>query len=160
MAQTGRKPLPTNIHKLQGNRSKLPKESLETSFLPETEIPPCPMHLGAAAKKEWKRITPKLKDLGVISQIDMAALAAYCNAYGRWVDSEKILKSMGSSGLIHETDTGYQQMSVYLQISNRAVEQMFKFLTEFGMSPSSRTRIKPSKSAGEKIDKNGPDRFF
>ena len=160
MAQTGRKPLPTNIHKLQGNRSKLPKESLEDSFLPEIEIPQCPAHLSAAAKKEWKRITPKLKDLGVISQIDMAALAAYCNAYGRWVDSEKKIKSLGSSGLVSETLSGSLQPSVYLQISNRAVEQMFKFLTEFGMSPSSRTRIKPSKNAGEKIDKNGPDRFF
>ena len=33
------------------------------------------------------------------------------------------------------------QQSPYMQISNKKMEQMLKFLVEFGMTPSSRARV-------------------
>jgi hypothetical protein len=50
----------------------------------------------------------------------------YCQAYGRWHDSERKIRELnkadpkGEAGLIGITPSGYQQMSVWLQISNRA----------------------------------------
>lgn len=98
----------------------------------------------AQAKKEWKRISPQLEKLGLITAMDMAALAAYCQAYARWATTEAKLKELGDEGLIETTKSGYQQISVLLQISNRASEQMHKYMTEFGMSPSSRSRVTTS----------------
>ncbi len=55
--------------------------------------------------------------------------------------AEKRLKKEGEDALIDVTPSKYQQISVWLQISNRAVEQMHKFLAEFGMTPSARNRV-------------------
>ncbi|MDB2704902.1 phage terminase small subunit P27 family, partial [Pseudomonadota bacterium] len=90
------------------------------------------------------RIAPQLEKLGLITELDMAALAAYCQAYARWAGAESKLKKQGEDALITETPSGYQQMSVLYQISNKAAEQMHKFMSEFGMTPSTRTRVTAS----------------
>lgn len=53
-----------------------------------------PRFLGKAASKEWKRITPLLIDLGLLSGLDLAALAMYCQAYGRLVELETAFDKM------------------------------------------------------------------
>jgi len=160
----GRKALPNNIHILTGNRSKKPAHEFKDSVVPDVEIPGCPSHLLPEAKKEWKRITPELEKMRIISKMDRAALAVYCQAYARWVQAEVKLKSMGDKGLVDMTPSGYQQISVWLQVSNRAVEQMHKFLCEFGMSPSSRSKVTASQSLNMDIfddaKPSGPAKFF
>lgn len=164
MGQRGPRPLPNNIHILRGNPSKIPAHKLNDSLSPEIEIPNCPSHLLPDAKKEWKRIAPQLELLGIISQMDRSALAVYCQSYARWKQAEEKIKELGESGLIDETPSGYKQISVWLQVSNRAVEQMHKFMCEFGMSPSSRSRVTPSSPQTDIFghDENGrsPSRFF
>jgi len=160
MATPGRKNIPSNIHILRGNPSKKPAHELADSVLPAIAIPKCPSHLLPAAKAEWKRITPELESLGLISELDMAALSAYCQSYARWVNAESKLKKLGEDGLITETPSGYQQMSVLLQISNRALDQMHKFMTEFGMSPSSRTRVTASPQLELFDDKEDPKKKY
>lgn len=150
MGQRGPKPLPANVHMLRGNPSKLPLSQLMDEVRPPVEIPTCPRHLLPAARREWARISKELRMLGLVSQIDRAALAVYCQAYARWAQAEAKIAEMngadekGEAGLIGYTPSGYQQMSVWLQISNRAVEQMHKALCEFGMTPSARSRVTPS----------------
>ena len=161
MAKTGRKPLPSNVHRLHGNRSKLPDHKLNDEIAINVVIPACPAHLLPDAKKEWKRVAPILEQLRIVSDLDRSALAVYCQAYARWVQAEKKVKDLGDSGLVDETPSGYKQIGVWLQISNRAVEQMHKFMGEFGMSPSSRTRVTPSPQTDLFAnDDNGPGKFF
>jgi P27 family predicted phage terminase small subunit len=114
------------------------------------------------AKKEWRRISPQLEKLGLITQMDRAALAVYCQAYARWADTEAKIKKLGDDGLIEETPSGYKQISVLLQISNRAAEQMHKFMAEFGMSPSSRSRVTPSPQMElfNKDNQSGAKKYF
>ena len=140
----GPPPKPTHLHLINGNPSKKPRHQLTDQVTPEISIPKSPTHLLPLAKKEWARIAPQLETIGLITEMDMAALAVYCQAYARWASAESKLKKMGGDGLIEETPSGYKQMSVLLQISNRAVEQMHKFMGEFGMSPSSRSRVTAS----------------
>jgi len=144
MGQRGPKALPTNVHLLKGNPSKLSKSQLTDAVRPDVEIPKPGKHLMPDALKEWKRITVELEKLGLISKIDKAALEVYCQAYARWVRAELKMKEFGEAGEISETPNGFQQMSAWLTISNRAVDQMKAFLTEFGMSPSSRGRVTTS----------------
>lgn len=162
MGQRGPKPLPANVHMLRGNPSKLPAEKLRNEVRPDIEIPTCPKHLSTTARTEWRRITVELEKLGLISQIDRAALAVYCQAYGRWVQAENKLKELGEDGIVDETPSGYKQIGVWLQVSNRAVEQMHKFQAEFGMTPSARSRVTPSNPQGELFpdESKGPGRFF
>ena len=50
----------------------------------------------------------------------------------------------GDKGRIWDTPSGYKQISVPMQIRNRALEMMAKFLAEFGMSPAARSRVTAS----------------
>lgn len=146
----GRRKLPNNVHIIRGNPSKKPLGELLGGVHPFVEIPNCPAHLEAEAKKEYKRVSVELEKLGLISKIDRAALSAYCAAWAEVVHCEKKITELnnadikGEAGLVGYTPNGYQQMSVWVQIRNRAYERMGKFMTEFGMSPSSRTKATPS----------------
>lgn len=150
MGQRGPKKLPSNVHRLRGNPSKLGAGELLDEVRPPVEIPSCPNHLLPDARKEWRRITPLLEQLGLIAKIDLAALAVYCQSYGRWRQAELKIRELNEQspltmpGLVGKTPSGYEQVSVWLQISNRSVETMHKFLCEFGMSPSARSRVTPS----------------
>lgn len=150
MGKRGPKPLPANVHQLRGNPSKLPAARFSDGVQPPVEIPNCPPHLQPDAKKEWKRIAIELEALGLITKIDRAALAAYCSAWAEMVFCEQKISELngndpsGVAGLVTVTPSGYSQMSVWTQIRNRAADRMMKFGAEFGMSPSSRSRVTPS----------------
>ena len=82
MGQRGPMPKPAALRLLEGNAGKRPL-NLTDGINPKIEIPAPPKHLGREARKEWKRITPLLEDLGLISGLDRTALALYCQAAGR-----------------------------------------------------------------------------
>jgi len=154
---SGPAPKPTKLKKLEGNPGKRPLNQSEPQ--PEVEKPSCPDWLCYEAKVEWKRIVPKLMALGLLTRVDRAALAAYCQAYGRWAKAEKALKAIedkfenvnAGSGMCYQTSNGNWVMQPLVSVANKALEQMHKFLVEFGMTPASRTRIivKPSESEDE-----------
>src|SRR5215210_3578103 len=100
-----------------------------------------------AAKAEWKRIVHELYDLGVISRLDRAALAGYCQAYARWIEAERKLQETPP---ILKMPSGYIQTNPWLTIATKQMELMQRFAAELGMTPSSRSRatIRRSPSAG------------
>ena len=57
---------------------------------------------------------------------------------------EKAAKASGGSGLFVKTPNGFPVQSPWLSTSNKAMELCCKFLAEFGMTPSARTRVNPS----------------
>lgn len=140
-AKRGPKPLPGNVHLINGNPSKKRLGALIDGAQVPVEVPDPPSHLSDEALCEWRRISVELEKLGVIAKVDRAALGVYCQAYGRWAQAEKKLGELGDDGIVEKTPSGYKQIGVWLQVSNRAVEQMHKFLAEFGMTPSSRSRV-------------------
>ncbi len=85
--------------------------------------------------------------LGIVSQLDRAALAAYCQAYGRWVEAERQLKETPT---LIRLPSGYIQPSPWLGIANKQLELMHKFLGELGLSPVSRSRVSKLPSLGPK----------
>jgi len=133
----GRKPKPTAVKKLEGNPGKRALNKKEPKA--ESSVPSCPEHLKGEARQEWTRITKELHKLGLLTQVDRAALASYCTAYGHWVDAEKHLEEEDA---VIITDKGNMVQNPYMQISKRSMDQMVKFAAEFGMTPSSRSRVK------------------
>ncbi len=108
-----------------------------------------PEHLSEEAEREWQRISGELESLGLLSRVDRAALAGYCQAWARWVEAEQQLKRFG---VIVKAPSGFPVQSPFLAIANKALEQMRQFLTEFGMTPASRTRIHAEPRAGKPTD--------
>lgn len=79
-----------------------------------------------------------LFDAGLLTSADRAALAAYCQAYGRWVKAETELTKHGSVTL---TIHGTLKQSPYVVVARDAMEELRKFAIEFGMTPSSRSKV-------------------
>ena len=121
MATRGRKPTPTAIKELEGNPGKRPMNSAEPK--PEKKAPPCPKWLEPEAKKEWRRLSKQLEQIGVLTEVDQAAFASYCQAYARWKEAEEFITQHGT---IVKTPSGYWQQvpqvsiaQTYLKIMNR-----------------------------------------
>jgi P27 family predicted phage terminase small subunit len=121
---------------LKGNPTKKPLPENEPIF--EEKMPSCPGHLDKVGKKEWKRILKLLKSAGVVTAADTATVAAYCECYSRWIDASTRLST---TGLVVRTPNGFPVQSPYLNIVNRALDQMKAFAVELGITPSSRTKV-------------------
>jgi P27 family predicted phage terminase small subunit len=133
-----------------GNRGRRPLNENEPKF--ENALPIVPEHLSDEAKVEWGRIANELHEAGMLTRLDRAGLAAYCQAYADWVDAERNLKAYGK---VLKYPSGPQQ-SPYLAMRNKALELMLKFGAEFGMTPSSRSRVSVPADAG----KNDPAKKY
>ncbi len=138
----GRKPKPTKLKLLTGHGHH-PLNKKEP--IPEEGHLYCPQHLSKEARKEWRRIVPILYQMQIARKPDQAAIAAYCQTYGRWVQVERKLKQLGEDGLILTTIKGNFLQSPLVSIANRSMELMLKFMIEFGLTPSSRSRIVSNK---------------
>jgi len=143
---------------LEGNAGKRPLD-LSAGVNPTIAVPDAPRHLGRSARKEWKRITPLLADLGLISHLDRAALALYCQSAGRLDELETAFNAKvqalvdGGAADYPEavyqvshsvTPSGYAQQSVLMQLIVRNREQVHRYLMHFGLSPAARGRVQPS----------------
>lgn len=138
----GRAPKPTSLKLIQGNPGRRPIEKGEAA--PDVAAPDCPGHLNPDAKEEWDRIMPLLLRHRLVTEIDTASLALYCQSFGRWIEAERKIAKMrdkDGDGLLVKAPSGYPIQNPYLSIANRAMEDCYKYLQQFGLSPSARTRV-------------------
>lgn len=132
----GRKPAPTALRRRNGNPGKRGYNHAEP--VPPEGLPDCPPHLAAVAQDEWARIAGVLYDMGVLTVVDRAALAAYCQAWARWVEAEEKLKE---TPVMLRTPSGYVQQSPWLSVANKQLELMGRYMAELGITPASRSRV-------------------
>lgn len=127
---------PSAWRRAEGNRGKRAWNHHEPQ--PPKDLPDCPTHLSDEARAEWYRLVDVLQEMGVVTVIDRAVLAAYSQAYGRWVEAEEKLRE---TPLLIKTPSGYIQQSPWLNIANRQMELMGRYMAEIGLTPASRSRI-------------------
>ena len=147
MATRGRKPTPTAIKELEGNPGKRPLNEQEPK--PLKKAPPCPKWLEPEAKKEWRRLAKQMESIGILTDVDMAAFASYCQAYARWKEAEEFITQHGT---IVKTPSGYWQQVPQVSIAQTYNKIMTKIATEFGLTPSSRSRIIAGDGGNESVD--------
>lgn len=155
----GRKPKPTALRLVGGNAGKRPIPKKEAIIALSEPTPPA--FLCDDAKVEWGRVCSVLYSSGLMTELDRAALAAYCAAYGRWAQAERAINRMASkdelnSALMIKTSNGNAIQNPLVGIANKAKSDMVRYAAEFGMTPSARSRVNSTKN-----DKEDPsDRFF
>lgn len=141
----GRKTKPTNLKRLEGNPGK--RRLPENEPQPDPTAPRCPHWLLPEAKREWHRVAPELERLGLLTMIDRAALAGYCQAWARWRQCEEFLKRHGvtyeSPRYDRQGDEVGSMVRPYpeVAIARHMMVEIRAFCTEFGLTPSSRGRI-------------------
>jgi P27 family predicted phage terminase small subunit len=105
---------------------------------PEVAIPECPIELGPLARREWDRLAAELATLRILTNLNRAALVAYCGAYAMWAEATEAIQKYGT---MVKAPSGYPQQSPYVAIVNRQAEIMIRIASEFGFTPASRGRI-------------------
>ena len=148
MATRGRKPKPTALKLLEGNPGKRQLNMNEPRFA--QKIPPkCPDWLEEEAQAEWNRLSKTLFEMGILTDLDVASFAAYCQAYARWKEAEEFISLHGS---IVKTKTGYWQQVPQVSIARTNQKAMLQAAAEFGLTPSARSRIIAGNVKTEEVD--------
>lgn len=147
----GRKPKPIELRVLHGSAADTARAAHPQ---PRRVLPRCPDFLTGEAAKCWKRLARELYDAGLLTTVDRDALAAYCVAFARWRDAEAQVAKKGPVVVTNkqldadgtQIGGGNPIQNPYLAVANKALEQMSKLAAEFGMTPSSRSRVKAEQS--------------
>jgi P27 family predicted phage terminase small subunit len=90
-----------------------------------------------------------MEQLGILTEVDMAAFAGYCQAYARWKAAEEFITKHGA---IVKTPSGYWQQVPQVSIAQQYLKDMQKFAEQFGLTPASRSRIVADVQKNEYID--------
>ncbi len=125
---------------LAGNPGRRPLNQREPQPPILMELPQPPLPLSSNARREWVRTGGMLLRTGILTELDLSALAAYCVVYGRWVEAEGDVRRRGVMVPAKPRSKNLVQ-NPFLAIANKALQQMLRLLAEFGLTPSTRTRI-------------------
>jgi P27 family predicted phage terminase small subunit len=141
--RSGRKKKPTHLKLVTGTARKSRLNPMEP--MPDLARPLPPEELMDEAKVEWGRVVDELYLLGILTRVDRAVLAAYCQAYGRWVRAERTLAQMAaadnqSRGVLI-TANGNVIQNPIIGIANKAMADCVRYAAELGMTPSARSRV-------------------
>lgn len=131
------RPEPTVLKVIKGNPGKGP--------LPENEPKPeplrslrAPAELSDMAAKHWKVVVKQLSKAKILTEMDIPALIVYCESYAQWQHAVQEINKYGPV----TWDGDIPKRSPYVTIVDNAFKQCAKMLSEFGMTPSSRTRVR------------------
>lgn len=158
----GRKPKPTKLKILLGNPGHRRLNHAE----PQSEVvnPDPPECLSKEAKEAWKQIAGWLYESGIMTKLDIPALEVLCTAYGRWRKAEDTVNQIFAAnqgvlggGLMMKSKKDVLIQNPMVGIANRASEIFMKCLVEFGMTPSSRSRIR---AEGERGRVDPTEKYF
>lgn len=155
---SGRKPSPTALKLVKGNPGKRALNKKEANL--DLAEPTPPEFLNTDAKVEWGRVVGTLYRAGLMTELDRAVLAAYCQAYGRWAQAERALSRMADKdeynrALMVKTHNGTAIQNPLVGTANKAKADMVRYALEFGMTPSARSKVNatPHEQSAEDITK-------
>jgi len=135
----GPKPLSIEDKELRGNPGKrnLHKDEqpkLATLF----ELPPAPDYLGKYGQKEWNRTGPLLVAAKMLTESDLPAFEAYCMNIDLMIEARKDIQENGMQVMGHRGWVRNPAIAAFGQASTA----IRGFVSEFGLSPSARSRIR------------------
>ncbi len=155
----GTRPKATRLKLLSGNPGKRPLNEHEPQPTLVASLPKPPRHLTPAGREEWLRVGDFLLRTRVLTEADLTALSAYAIFYGRWMAAECEIKSKGI--LVPAAPRSkFRVQNPMLSVANKAFQQMSQLLGEFGLTPSSRTRIIASPVSEDYEEKRKAEKHF
>ncbi|MGX1050864.1 P27 family predicted phage terminase small subunit [Bradyrhizobium japonicum] len=138
-------PVPFPLKALRGNPGKRP---MKPEPQPEiaADVPEPPPFITGYAADEWWKTAPELHRLGLLTRIDVSALAAYCHAFGQWRMAAESLAKMQANdplmnGMIIKTKYGDAATNPLVSIVRKHAGDVIRYASEFGLTPVARTRL-------------------
>lgn len=148
---SGPKPMPEAVKRLMGSRNIRPDVPNTGEFaLDEHANPEPPDFLDDRAIEQWRDLTPKLGKMRVLTELDLWALAATCEAYSEYRDCADLVQEFGRT---YETfnQNGGVMVRPRPEVAQKsdAWRRWIAGLREFGLTPSARTKVSTSSPGDE-----------
>ena len=136
----GRKSKPTALKKLAGNPGHRPLN--ESEPMPALADPKMPRgRLPKEGRRLWKALAGPLARMGVLTEFDLPAFEMLCLHYSLARDAFEIVDKLG---LFVKDRDDQPRKNPAMQLFRDNSASYRAYLTEFGLTPSSRVRIKAS----------------
>lgn len=137
------RPMPLNMRLLRPHNAK---PSRTAANVPDPEvvvtIPDPPPELSEEARAYWEDYARKLREMRVLSKADLTALAMLCESTATYWESMQKVREQGLVLKAPSRAGDYFIRNPFLTEANAAMAQMMKLLTEFGLTPSARVKIR------------------
>ncbi len=137
--KAGRKPVPRNLRLVRGSR----RATLAGDSEPVVPViaPEPPEHLTEVEAEKFRETAALLAKMRIMSEADVDALALYATTWVRYLAATDKVRELG---MIVKSPKDYPMQNPFLSIANRAQKDCMSILSEFGLTPSSRTRVQKS----------------
>ena len=150
----GRKPKPSHLRVIEGNRGKRRLNAREPR--PLGDLHEAPEWFTDAQRDVWTYAIANAP-AGLLKRLDRDVMAGWCVAcemHRRATMQQAKIDAASGLPLLTRSPEGHLIQSPYLPIINRQAVLMAKFAAELGFSPSSRSRIQIEQDAdaGTKAD--------
>jgi P27 family predicted phage terminase small subunit len=131
----GRKPKPAALRLLEGNPGRRP---IRDEPQPRYGAPARPRFLDVDARKEWDRLAPEMGRLKLLTTLDGALFTVYVTTYSHWLSCEAVIRAQG---MTQTSARGIVRIRPEARLALRYVEQLRGIVSDFGLNPTSRTRL-------------------
>ena len=138
MGKRGPSRKPSAMLRLSNSRKLDHRGDEPTPSLVDTlDVPDC---LTAEGKAEWGRVTRRLREVGMLHDIDVPILTAYCALWSEYLKVQALLDGM-SKGLVGKGYGGRAEKHPLLDVRNDALKRLLEFSARFGFTPSDRAGL-------------------
>ena len=151
---------PTQLKVIHGTfrKDRAPKKEPEPKKV--TVVPRPPAHLTKYGKKLWKSLAAELVEKGVLTVVDLPALEVCCDAYGIYRAAKEavfqpvdpVTRKKGKRTLAEYLRGKNSQTHPEYTAMTRAFYFFKAYLIEFGLTPSSRSKLDLPEPKGNKQD--------
>lgn len=142
MGKRGPKPKPTALKELQGNPGKRRLNSAEPKPAAAVDLA-APPGLKGDAVDEWNRLAPQLATLKILTDLDRNVLANYCACFGLLQECQAWLVGNGTTIEVETKNGIFTTQAPQFTQAMKLMAQMKSLGAELGLSPSSRSNLKP-----------------
>lgn len=142
--------MPTHLKLVKGTAR--PHRLNRAEPKPVVATPEPPDHLDAEARAKFAEMAQLLARHGVMTELDAGALARYVVIRRRWLEAEAEVKRRGP---VVKTANDNIIQNPFLAVANKCLAQMAQIESEFGLTPSSCSRIRMAEPIEDFLNRGG-----
>ena len=140
----GRKPKPTALKLIEGNKGKRPLNQNEPKLPAGELLPPSFLNLSLDERAIWNWVVPKLLKMNCFQEIDPLMIGQLCKETASYFQIDREFKATGGKAVLAiQGPRGGKRIitNPYFRARRQALESVKSIGSEYGLTISSRCRI-------------------
>ena len=135
MGQRGPIPNPESTLRLRGTSRK---DRQRSAPQPEVTRLDAPSWLAGEGRVMWGELGPKLRRLGLLTDLDLNSFARLCQLHGRWLAASRFIQENGAT---YMGPGGLEKRHPMAAVAADLERQLLALEQHFGLTPASRQRL-------------------